>query len=268
MARLDGATWDPAGTTPGGYMDPRLVIFHVTAGEGDAQPHSGLEWHFEVSYSGAIEQGVDTNQQAAANYLANPFAISIETEGFGDGVWTDAQLDSLVLLSEWSMANHPLILRQRCPVWDGSGFGYHVMFGAPGPWTPVAKSCPGPRRIRQFDEVLLPRILTPATPEDDPLSFLNYEEQRRVLSAADTLLLWLDDIKANTDRLPDIDSDADKIVWGTLDPAQGLRAMVAELLGRPVAQVDAAAIAAAIPADLAEQVADELGRRLSAPPAP
>ena len=157
-------------------MDPRVVIFHVTAVEGDARPHSGLEWHFEVSYSGAIEQGVDTNQQAAANYKANPFAISVETEGTEFGEWTDRQLDSLVLISEWCMENHPLIRRQRCDRWDGSGFGYHTMWGAPSQWTPVAKSCPGPKRKRQFDEVLLPRILAPQ--EDDMTP-----EQVAVLSA-------------------------------------------------------------------------------------
>lgn len=182
MARLDGAEWAPAGTTPGGYMDPRVVIFHVTAGEGIAQPHSDLEWHFHVAYDGSVRQLVDTNRQAAANYKANPFAISIETEGLGDGEWTDAQLDSLVFISEWAMSKHPKIQRQRCPRWDGSGFGYHVMFGAPGPWTPVAKSCPGPRRIRQFDEVLLPRILQ----EDDMPSI---EEVRAQMDAANNRVI-------------------------------------------------------------------------------
>lgn len=250
---MTGADWNPAGTTPGGYMDPRVVIFHVIAGEGNARPHDGLEWHFEVSYSGAIEQGVDTNQQAAANYKANPFAISVETEGLGSGEWTDAQLDSLVLISEWSMANHPKIMRQRCPTWDGSGFGYHVMFGAPGPWTPVAKSCPGPNRIRQFDEVLLPRIISPQ--EDDMTP-----EQAKTL---DQIAWMVGQIKPNADRLPEIHRAADLVAWGVLDPSQGLRVMVAELAGRPVTEVDAEMIAAAIPADLAGQVADELHKRLA-----
>lgn len=159
--RCPFATWQPAGTTPGGPIVPRVVIFHVTAGLGDAQPHSGLEWHFEVSLSGALQQQVDTERRADANYRANPFAISIETEGRGDGAWTDAQLDMLVRLSEWCLAEHPQVKRQVCDRWDGSGFGYHVMWGAPGAWTPVAKSCPGPRRIEQFRRVLMPRILTP-----------------------------------------------------------------------------------------------------------
>lgn len=171
MARCGFATWNPKGTTPGGKIDPRVVVFHVTAGHGNAQPHSGLEWHFEVSFTGQLEQQVDTNLRADANYKANPFAISIETEGKGEGSWTDAQLDTLVRLSHWCIDVHPKVKAQRCDAWDGSGFGYHVMWGAPGPWTPVAKSCPGPRRIAQFDAELLPRILSPLSPpppeEDD-----------------------------------------------------------------------------------------------------
>lgn len=170
MARCGFATWNPKGATPGGKIDPRVVVFHVTAGLGNAAPHDGLEWHFEVSLSGALEQQVDTNQRADANYKANPFAISIETEGKGDGAWTDAQLDTLVRVSHWIIDVHPKVKAQRCNRWDGSGFGYHVMWGAPGPWTPVAKSCPGPRRIEQFDAVLLPRIISPIPappPEDD-----------------------------------------------------------------------------------------------------
>lgn len=168
MARCGFATWNPKGTTPGGKIDPRVVIFHVTAGLGNAQPHDHLEWHFEVSLSGQLEQQVDTNLRADANYKANPFAISVETEGKGDGVWTDAQLVTLVRLSHWCIDVHPKVKAQRCDAWDGSGFGYHIMWGSPGPWTPVAKSCPGPRRIEQFDAVLLPRILAPVTPPPPP----------------------------------------------------------------------------------------------------
>src|SRR5204863_7485682 len=136
VPRYGLATWNPAGTTPGGAITPRVVILHVTAGLGNARPHDGLEWHFEVMLDGSIEQQVDTAVRADANYHANGFAISIETEGLGDGEWTPAQLDSLVALILWCVDMHPTIALQVCDRWDGSGIGYHVMFGAPGPWTP------------------------------------------------------------------------------------------------------------------------------------
>jgi hypothetical protein len=169
MAVNAGATWDSTGATPGGVIVPRVVIFHTTASHGDSRPHSGLEWHFEVSFTGAVQQQVDTNYRADANYLANGFAISVETEGLGTDVWTDAQLDALVGLSEWCMAQHPDIARQVCDAWDGSGFGYHTMWGggAPSEWNPTPKSCPGAARIDQFWHVLMPRIVTPQQEEED-----------------------------------------------------------------------------------------------------
>lgn len=168
MALCPFASWNSTGATPGGAIVPRVIILHVTAGTGDARPHDGLEWHFEIFKDGRIQQQVDTVALASANYKANGFAISIETEGLGDGTWTDAQLKSIERLINWLLAVHPTIRRQICPTWDGSGIGYHIQFGSPGYWTPVAKSCPGPNRIRQFKEVLMPRILAGTSPAPIP----------------------------------------------------------------------------------------------------
>lgn len=264
MAVLTGATWDPAGATPGGHMDPRVVIFHVTAVDGKARPHSGLEWHFHVAKTGQIDQLVDTNRQAAANYKANPFAISIETEGLATGEWTGPQLDSLVEISEWCMAEHPKILRQRCPTWDGSGFGYHVMFGAPGPWTPYAKSCPGPLRIRQFDEVLLPRILK----EDDILSALTPEEQRHILAFVDKHWDLREEVVGRLDGTGALDDVGTKsgvlpLLNRMLGPVELTSAAVASLFALAV-QADPAAVQAIADIDLdavAKAVADEQDRR-------
>lgn len=156
--------------TPGSN-DPRItptqVILHVAVSEG-ASLHEyfrdrsgGIESHFYVRRDGTVEQYRDTDYEADANYTANCRAISIETQGMGDGEWTPAQLKSLKRLIAWAKAAHGVPLRP-CPSHDEPGVGYHVMFGAPGPWTPVAKSCPGPDRVRQFNEVLVPWLRKPA----------------------------------------------------------------------------------------------------------
>jgi hypothetical protein len=49
-------------------------------------------------------------------------------------------------------------------VWNGAGVGYHTLFGAPGAWTPVAKSCPGPKRKVQFHDWLVPWMKDQPTP--------------------------------------------------------------------------------------------------------
>lgn len=93
--------------------------------------------------------------QADANYHANDFAVSIETQGFGAGEWTGPQVTAIKALLQWLNTEAGIPLRKATD-WDGSGVGYHTMFGSPSHWTPVAKSCPGPDRIKQFYDVLVP----------------------------------------------------------------------------------------------------------------
>ena len=77
----------------------------------------------------------------------------------------------------------PDVTRRQVGAPAGSGIGWHVMFGAPGPWTPVAKSCPGPARVAQARDEIIPAIVAgdphnpypkpdpkPPTVEDDDMA--------------------------------------------------------------------------------------------------
>lgn len=172
MARYPTARWDPAGT-PGGTIAPRVVIVHSEATKGGlARPNGGpLEWHFMVRSDGTVIQHVDTERRADANRDANNFAISIETEDRGDPdhePWTDKQLVAIVDLIAWCCDTHG-IPRTRCDAWDGSGVGFHTMWGAPSHWTPVVKTCPGAARKAQFP-LILDRLddATAAAPTPEP----------------------------------------------------------------------------------------------------
>jgi len=184
MARYPAASWRRLpGDEPA--ITPRTVIFHTmvtTLPACDAYFRSGrsggIESHFGVGgpwegeqYDGVVWQWRDTEEQADANLKANAFAVSIETSDGGDPTrpWSPKQLDALVKLGNWLAGTHS-IPRRICPAWDAGGFGYHVMFGAPGPWTPVAKTCPGPARIRQLREVVLPAIFAGGQLEEDDLT--------------------------------------------------------------------------------------------------
>ena len=148
---------------------PRLCILHVDAGNAETLfgwfngPSGGVESHFFVKKDGAIEQYRSIFWQADANLNANNFAVSIETQGRAAGEWTAAQLASIKRLIVWlhETADIPY---EVCETWDGQGVGYHVMFGAPGPWTPSAKTCPGPDRIAQFKTILTPWLARKARP--------------------------------------------------------------------------------------------------------
>jgi endonuclease/exonuclease/phosphatase (EEP) superfamily protein YafD len=148
---------------------PRVAILHVDAGGAASlfdyfRAHSGgVESHFHIRWDGTIEQYRDTDFQADANHLANDFAISIETQGFGNGRWNKRQLRSIKKLLLWLHEVHPDIPLKECLAPFGEGVGYHTKFGAPSDWTPVAKSCPGPNRIVQYEQELLPWMATLGT---------------------------------------------------------------------------------------------------------
>jgi hypothetical protein len=177
-----------------GTNDPKIipigVILHVDAGNSGSlydyfsTKSGGIESHFFIRKDGGVEQYRDTSYEADANYHGNSFVrngktygfISVETQGLATGEWTDAQITEIKKLLLWAHEVHgiPLV---KCPAWNEAGVGYHVMWGAPGPWTPVAKDCPGRDRVRQFNNVLVPwfkNTVLPVDvipPEEDDMAF-------------------------------------------------------------------------------------------------
>lgn len=188
---------------PPGSNDPRIratqAILHVAVSELPSLYHifrnrNGIESHFYVRRDGTVEQYRDTDFEADANYKANPRAISIETQGMGDGEWTPAQLASIKELLLWLHRAEGIPLR-KAPRWDAPGVGYHTLYGQ---WHPVAKSCPGPDRIKQFYNDLIPWMRNPevftVSPEDEQkirkiireeLAGFRAEEKARYQTATD-----------------------------------------------------------------------------------
>jgi len=164
-----------------GTNDPSItpcgVVLHVRDGLGDSLhdffdgPSGGIESHFYVRFDGTIEQYRSVWFEADAQLLGNSFMlggkrvgfVSVETEGRGAGTWTAQQLTSIKAIILWvrSQAEFPL---EPCPAWNKPGVGYHTMWGSPSPWTPVAKSCPGPDRIKQFHAVIEPWMAEASQP--------------------------------------------------------------------------------------------------------
>jgi N-acetylmuramoyl-L-alanine amidase len=139
-----GGHWRPlpdSGREPAIAM--QTVIHHSIVGsaEGAFQYFAGstaIESHFIVKKSGYFWQCMSLGEQADANFRANAFAGSIETEDNGDpdrDPWTPAQIDTLVWLSLEMRRLRPLIARRKCRTWDDPGIGYHTLF--PRQWTNV-----------------------------------------------------------------------------------------------------------------------------------
>lgn len=144
-----------------------------------------LESHFFVRLDGTVEQYMDTEVRADANYHANKRvdgtgAISIETEDEGRPEalrWTGNQLAAIRQLLTWIWRTHPAVARRVCRDHADPGIGYHSMWGAPSEWTPVpGKTCPGGIRIKQFEEDLTPWIndVKPVTAEQEETDMFTF----------------------------------------------------------------------------------------------
>lgn len=207
---------------PPGKNDPPVtmigVIYHVDAGDSKSlygyfsQLSGGIESHFFIRKDGHVEQYRDTKYEADANLHANSFLgkdgrlygfISVETQGMDAGEWTPAQIAALKELTIWAQGEHPLIRFRRCPAWNEAGVGYHSMWGSPSQWTPVAKDCPGPDRIEQFNSVIVPWLATlsggtGSTPSGPIPGELSVSEADRIIDyisdvrkdLKDTLTIW------------------------------------------------------------------------------
>lgn len=173
-------------------IKPRIVILHTAVdspGPTDlaryfARADVGAESHFYVWYDGRIDQMMDTNVRADANYKANDFAISIETEDEGKPdqlPWTPAQMDSLVKLTAWCCETHG-IPKKKVETWNGAGIGYHSQFNDASGNTPWSihdgKTCPGKVRRTQVPEVIRRVSGVVLVPEggDDPVTDADIEK--------------------------------------------------------------------------------------------
>lgn len=143
---------------------PKAVIAHSAGSTGSLYGYwlngTNLESHFWISWRGKIEQYMDTERQADANGEANSFAISIETDStrYATEGWSKEQKDALIKLIDWCCDTHG-IPREQMEDKTDPGLGWHIMFGAPGPWTPArGKVCPGPRRIVEFRQEIIPTV--------------------------------------------------------------------------------------------------------------
>jgi N-acetylmuramoyl-L-alanine amidase len=170
-----GGHWKPIpdhGGEP--TLSPTTHIHHSIVGSaagawGYFANSTSIESTNIVLKSGYLWQIMSRREQADANYKANAFAISTETEDNGNpntDPWTGAQIDTLVWVTLQDIRDFA-IPRRVAPGWDKGGIGYHSMFGAPSQWTPAAgKTCPGTIRKRQWNTIVVPRILGQIQEED------------------------------------------------------------------------------------------------------
>lgn len=118
---------------------------------------TNLESHFGLEYSGRLGQYLGTNTRADANASANVRAISLESAANTSNTdpWTDDQIDTLVRVMDWAATEHG-IPRRKCRSSTDPGFGYHRLYAD---WSVGGTYCPGDARVKQFNEIVLPRVI-------------------------------------------------------------------------------------------------------------
>lgn len=253
MDRCPFATWKPisANIYKGGRKTIRGFVPHVQVGTGSlygffntAKPKGkGGSADFWCSKTGALEQYVSMSDQSWAQgstqHNGNPYFVSCEFEGNPSEPMTPAQLDMGGQLIAWvlSWSSWPLQVNTNP---DGSGVTPHHVFGG-------GHTCPGPGpREGQYPDLILATRRHLPGPGNVPVPPLEVE----MLDPADPIVQRILGAAENT-------------AWGVLDPGVGLRKMVADLAGKPVAMPSAAQIAALLPKELAIEVADEIGKRFA-----
>ena len=175
--RFPGATYLPLPEhdEQGSYVKTQL-IFHSTGTKASAEANKRyfgrrditVESTFIVNYDGSCLQVMPASARADANGSANRRAISVEVVGTADEPFTPDQLKTCIAIAQWACQEHP-IERRQIPSESESGIGWHVMFGAPGPWTSVrGKQCPGQRRIVQVAHQIIPAVRPETTRPDAP----------------------------------------------------------------------------------------------------
>lgn len=182
------------GITPG-VNDPAItpigVIYHVAVSMNDslwgyfAHRSNGIESHFYVRLDGTIEQYRSIYFEADAQSAGNSFMrdgkrcgfVSVETEGMGEGTWTDAQIASLKAITLFVNSESPFNLRV-CPGPISPGVGYHCLFSG---WNPNSHSCPGPERIKQFNDIIPAWLAAGAGAPNEEIIDMDEKDLRRLV---------------------------------------------------------------------------------------
>lgn len=178
MARCPFATWKPlpANATQSSIR-PRAFIIHApvdsdkTTSLFDWYKSQGNETHFYITRLGGLEQYMDTEVRADAQFSANAFAISVEVwDGRASHPDTPTtpmgpnQMATLESLANWACDTHG-IPRHLVDNPTGSGIGWHEQFPE---WNHNGHDCPGPAREEQITDTLIPALQPHAEPTIPP----------------------------------------------------------------------------------------------------
>lgn len=145
-------------------ITPRVAILHTHGSKGSPEQIGKFFDRPDIGTSSTVSIGWDDSRQfmpldrqANANWDANSFSISIETQDDGNPLtpWNEYQVTMIARVlffmhQEWNL---PLV---ACPSPYGAGVGHHSLFYE---WNKSRHGCPGRAREAQLYNVVLPRAI-------------------------------------------------------------------------------------------------------------
>jgi len=274
---------------------PRAVLLHtVVDAEGDTElaPYEDRE---DVSTAvtfyvhsnegsrldGQIDQLLDTEVRCVASGAADGWAIAVETEDNSAGhqhdidALTPKALASYIWLCRKLRQIHPTIPARRCTAATGPGaygFGYHSQpmrerwgGSSHNPWTKYqGKTCPGDRKVRQYEAQILPAVLdAPAPDAPAPDTPKEWDEMATRDEIADVVReeVAVAVMAVTGDEFP-ADQLRETDVYNLRDLSAELRAGVVAVGVQVIQQVGHQQGVAVDETKIAQAVTDELARRL------
>lgn len=164
-----------------GYLKSTDAMFKANGYTG-TESHFGIggKWGSDDGLDGVAYQWQDTDYTADANYEGNHHVISIETADNAPDYpkdivkWTPAQVSTLVALCAALCLKYdipPALIPDTKP--GRRGLAYHSQGSKPERvaggenWSPGDHECPGPVRVAQFINEVIPKIQAAVKGEHD-----------------------------------------------------------------------------------------------------
>ena len=217
-----------------GYLASTDAMFKRD-GYGGTESHFGIGgvWGSDLSaqLNGVIYQWQDLNYQADANLEGNPYIISIETADNAPQLakdirpWTDAQVEAMVRLIADLCKRYdipPKLIPDTKP--GRRGLAFHAQGIEPRlvdggrKWSLArGKECPGPVRIQQFMNQVIPLVQKKLNPPEEDIMASKAELReiiREELRNKDNITIIARELlDADVMEAPDVEPDKTNKFW-------------------------------------------------------
>lgn len=139
------------------------AVFHTAASDGTGAAHHkywsrdsvAVSCHFYVDLDGTITQLVARSRTSYTSVAGSVRTIGIETQGWPNQAWTDAQVKALARIIAWAAGVEGWPIQAMADRRPGTkGVGYHDQGGGGESWNPNGHYCPGDLRVAQIPLIL------------------------------------------------------------------------------------------------------------------